>query len=34
MGFLTLFSDCITKAAEELGYPSTKQEQLDVHVAI
>ena len=38
MGFLVkpglmerrrFISDCVTKAAEELGYPSTKQEQLD-----
>ena len=29
-------SDCVTKAAEdlELGYPSTKQEQLDVAIEL
>ena len=25
--------DCVTKATEELGYSSTKQEQLDVAIA-
>ena len=26
-------SDCVTKAAEELGYPTMKMEQLDVALA-
>ena len=26
-------SDCVTKAAEELGYPTMKMEQLDVAIA-
>ena len=26
-------SDCVTKAAEELGYPTMKMEQLDVTIA-
>ena len=26
-------SDCVTKAAEELGSPTMKQEQLDVAIA-
>ena len=29
----SFINDCVTKAAEELGYPTMKQEQLDVAIA-